>query len=191
MKTTKQILLEAPFYRINLINASDPKYITQFFKKNNIEKSVYRFTYDVLGHNTTMKYGQSIAEKSVENGILGERVYRQARWAPGWGKIFKGPNKTMQDYPSSTNGNEMEKLIANYFPGIDKNDISIEIYDLSGFTKKKVKQIETWIMGEHNRAHGFLPPGNVAYNKNAEYAPIDIESICSQSDKLEVPVLFE
>lgn len=144
-------LSKIPFYKIELSQMLTPAQIMKFCKKNNITSMVYAFEYK---GRIIMKYGvqyDCVAQQP------GERTYRQAFHIPGW------PTK-----PSKKSaGNDMLDIIPK-FPGINKNDVILHIWDMSNYPraskinhKFEVNQLERQLIKEHIEKHGFKPVGNI------------------------------
>ena len=126
--------------------------IKGLMKKLGIKHYCYAFIYN----STVMKYGQS-ADNDWIRGSFGERVYRQAFQIPGW------PTK-----PSvKSAGCDMLDVI-KHFPGINKNNVCIKIWDMTNYPfavqddpRHEVTQLEDQFLDAHIKQHGRLPLGNL------------------------------
>lgn len=132
-----------------LLNACEIKSI---MKQLGITDYCYAFIYK----STVMKYGQS-GDNDWKRGSYGERIYRQAFHIPGW------PTK-----PSpNTAGKDMCDIVAK-FPGINKNDVLIKVWDMTGYNfaikhdhRHELTVLENTLLSEHVNAYGTLPVGNI------------------------------
>lgn len=139
-----------PQYRIDLVNYLTANVIKQNMKSSKVRSYVYAF----IHKNTVMKYG---VQYDCDDDTHGERIYRQAFHIPGWPKV---PS------PRSA-GNDMLEVIKN-FPGINKNDVSILIWDMTHYPradsknpKYEVNVVERQLIKEHIKQHGEKPIGNI------------------------------
>jgi hypothetical protein len=139
-----------PTHTIDLCNFLKPYDIVKYMKKNNITSYVYAFIY----HKTIMKYG---VHYDLAKGVHGERIYRQSFHITGW------PKKASLN----SSGNDILDVLI-HFPGINKNLVSIQIWDMSLYPrasstnpKFEVNQLERQLIKNHTNLVGYRPVGNI------------------------------
>lgn len=143
-------LTKVPCHRIHLSQCLHAYEIVRFCKKQGIKSLVYSFA-----HNSNiMKYG--VQYDSI-NQQEGERVYRQAFHIPGWPKVAS-PNSA---------GNDMLDII-KFFPGIHKNNVEVNIWDMTQYPRASIFQpkfeinsLERQLIKDYVDLHGFKPLGNI------------------------------
>jgi hypothetical protein len=115
------------------------------------------YCYAFVHKNVVMKFGQS-GDSDWQRGSYGERVYRQAFHIPGWPST-----------PSANSaGNDMRDLVNKQFPGINKNNVCIKIWDMTGFDfsvahdhRHELTVLENQLIQAHISQFGSQPVGNV------------------------------
>lgn len=124
--------------------------IKRDMKSAGIESYVYAF----MCNGKIMKYG---VQYECDDDTFGERIYRQAFHIPGWPSI---PSKRSA-------GNDMLDIIP-FFPHINKNDVTIQVWDMTNYprasaydTKFEVNQVERQLIKEYTKVHGSRPVGNI------------------------------
>lgn len=139
-----------PVIMFDLSRYLNPALIKEDMKKAGISSYVYAFYYK----GVLMKYGVQYGSNSK---TFGERIYRQAFHIPGWPKK---PSKRSA-------GNDMLDIIV-HFPGINKNDITIQIWDMTNYPransknpKYEVNQVERQLIKAYTDLHGTSPIGNI------------------------------
>jgi len=139
-----------PTFVFDLSTYLVPSFIKRDMKKAGVKSYVYAFYY--LG--AVMKYG---VQYDSDTDTYGERVYRQAFHIPGWPKM---PSK-------KSAGNDMLDVI-EYFPGINKNDVTIQIWDMTEYPranidkpKYEVNLVERQFIKEYIDQMGRKPYGNI------------------------------
>jgi hypothetical protein len=127
-----------------------PSLIKHDMKKAGITSYVYAFYHK----GVLMKYG---VQYDSNDDTFGERVYRQAFHIPGWPKQ---PSKRSA-------GNDMLDIIV-HFPGINKNNVTIQIWDMTNYPransnnqKYEVNQVERQLIKAYIALHGIKPIGNI------------------------------
>ena len=113
--TTKHIL--------DLKNISDYTYILKYCSKHNIE--IYLYT--IKWKDQIIKFG--ISYKNGSRRPMGDRIYTQAGYFPGWGKkcLSRGPKSKLAT-------EEIIKYLEDkYQTTVHKNDIVIEIDDYTNY----------------------------------------------------------
>lgn len=130
-------------------------YLTASIIKRDMKKAGIRsYVYAFYHKGKLMKYG---VQYDCGYDTYGERIYRQAFHIPGW------PTK-----PSvNSAGNDMLDIIP-YFPGINKNDITIQIWDMTHYPranskdpKFEVNKVERQLIKEYIDLHKQKPVGNI------------------------------
>lgn len=126
--------------------------IKKIMKDLKITDYCYAFIYK----STVMKFGQS-GDNDWRRGSYGERIYRQARFIPGW------PETAAE----GSAGCDMGELILK-FPNINKNDVCIKVWDMTNFTfsvasdhRHELTVVENELIAEHIKTFGHQPIGNV------------------------------
>lgn len=160
MKTIVDILkrLPAPIV-INLATLENASDITTICKKNGIKQCAYTFTHLL---DTVMKHGETAAGnwdiQDKKNPRFGERMYRQAANIPGW----------PQKQPRSPAGADMRDICAESFPGIHKDEVTLTIYNMTGYSftnpiKKRfdTRIVENILVQNSINQSGNLPAGNL------------------------------
>lgn len=139
-------------HAIWLEDLTHPNEIMKYGREKGIESAVYRFIGDYFGKPTIIKVGMTDSLPHLE------RIYRQAWYLPTWTTL-----------PNSASGSDMRNTNEQEFGGnLDRNNIMVEIFNATGFSKKDIAQMENTLMGEHRRSHGILPAGNKRYSFAAE-----------------------
>ena len=113
--TTKHIL--------NLKDIPDYTNILKYFSKHSIE--IYLYT--IKWQGSIIKFG--ISYKNGSRRPMGDRIYTQAGYFPGWDKkcLSRGPKSKLAT-------EEIIKELENkYSTKVHKNDIIIEIDDYTGY----------------------------------------------------------
>ena len=110
--------------------------------------------YMLIYHKTIMKYG---VHYDLAKGVHGERIYRQSFHITGW------PKKASLN----SSGNDILDVLI-HFPGINKNSVSIQIWDMSLYPrvssinpKFEVNQLERQLIKNHIDLVGYRPVGNI------------------------------
>lgn len=116
-----------PTIQIDLSTLKDPTEILSVMKSLGIFYYVYLF----VSPNGVLKYGQS----SSNNGVAGERIYRQAGHLFGWKKRLSG-----------SSGSDM-RIIADdyqnkYSTILNKNDVYIYVIDMTNLPMPDCHNIE-------------------------------------------------
>lgn len=144
-----------PITHFELRDLHMPYEIMGAMKSLGFESYVYEFRF----LDTIMKYG---VQYDVISNSFGERIYRQAFQIPGW------PTKPS---PRSA-GNDMLDII-KHFPGIDKKDVSIKVWDMTHYPrtcstdpKFEVDKLERQFIKLYTERYGRKPVGNI---KSEEY----------------------
>jgi hypothetical protein len=130
-------------------------YLTAYKIKDDMRKmGVQSYVYAFYYYEKTMKFG---VQYDSNTKTFGERIYRQAFHIPGWPTV---PSK-------KTAGNDMLDII-KYFPGINKNDVKIQIWDMTDYPREnindykfEINQVERQFIKEHISKYGFKPIGNI------------------------------
>jgi len=143
-------------YRIDLYKLLTAKEIRQAMKSAGIKRYVYEFI-----HKTeTMKYG---IQYEWDPTTWGERIYRQAWHIPGWPSV-----------PKSSSGSDMGDII-QFFPSINKNDVSIRIWDMTNYPSSyisdkafEIKALERQFIREYEDKHKRRPIGNIKDEKHMD-----------------------
>lgn len=154
-----------PTYTFPLNKLYDPAYLCRFAKRNNLKdyaygfEIIYPYTYTV----TTLKLGRSASK------FLGERIYRQAAWLPGWN----------QPQPSSSAGSDINNIktlwmqeYSVYEDDWTKNNFVIKVWDVTGFPNdsqdeaRNSRLAENLLLDEYESVHGCLPIGNPKDTRN-------------------------
>ena len=143
-------------YRINLYKLLEAKEIRQSLKTNGIKRYVYEFTHK----GETMKYG---IQYEWDPTTWGERIYRQAWHIPGWPAV-----------PKSSSGSDMLGII-QCFPSINKNDVSIKIWDMTSYPSSyisdsafEIKALERQLIKEYEDIYNRRPVGNIKDEKHMD-----------------------
>jgi hypothetical protein len=126
--------------------------IKTLMKKMGVRDYCYAFIYK----STVMKFGQS-CDNDWQRGSFGERIYRQARFIPGW--------PTMAAAGSA--GCDMAELIKK-FPGINKNQVCIKVWDMTNYPfsvqtdhRHELTVVENQLIAQHIDDFGYQPLGNI------------------------------
>jgi hypothetical protein len=112
-----------PKHILDLKNISDYTNILKYFSKHNIE--IYLYT--IKWRGIIIKFG--ISYKNGFRRVMGDRIYTQAGYFPGWDKkcLSRGPKSKLAT----------EEIIAylqdKYDTIVHKNDIVIEIDDYTNY----------------------------------------------------------
>lgn len=146
-----------PTTYFDLCKLLKPYELVVAMKSLGFESYVYEFKHK----NNTMKYG---VQYNIIGSCHGERIYRQAFHIPGW------PRK-----PSKKSaGNDMLDILP-FFPGINKNDVKITVWDMTHFPrassinpKFEVNQLERQFIREYTAKFGCLPAGNIKDEKHMD-----------------------
>ena len=132
-----------------MLHAAEVKHI---MKKIGVRDYCYAFIYK----STVMKFGQS-GDNDWQRGSYGERIYRQARFIPGW---------PTTPAPGSA-GSDMGLLVKK-FPGINKNQVCIKVWDMTGHSfsvqtdhRHELTVVENQLIAEHIKDFGYQPVGNI------------------------------
>ena len=139
-----------PTFILKLENYLTASVIKRDMKKADVKCYVYAFYHK----GVVMKYG---VQYESDSKTYGERIYRQAFHIPGW------PTK-----PSKTTaGNDMLDIIP-HFPGINKNDVTIQVWDMTHFPransndpKFEVNKVERQFIKEYTELYNKKPIGNI------------------------------
>jgi hypothetical protein len=115
------------------------------------------YCYIFMCNDETMKIGMS-ADNDWLRGSYGERIYRQAFHIPGW------PSRPAKSTPGFK---DMQKMLP-HFPSINKNDVKIIVFDMTGYPFEssynpslEVNDLERQLMDGYENQYGFLPVGNI------------------------------
>lgn len=139
-------------FNVSCNNLLHAKEIKQLMKTYGVKYYCYMFFHN----SSTMKIGMS-TDNDWQRGSYGERIYRQAFQIPGW------PTK-----PSKKSaGNDMLDII-EHFPGINKNDVRIKVFDMTNYPflcqnspEYEVREFEKHLMDLYEQTNGGLPIGNI------------------------------
>jgi hypothetical protein len=141
-----------PRIQLDLSKMKNACEIKNIMKKLAIKDYCYAF----MHNNIVMKFGQS-SDKDWMRGSYGERIYRQSRFIPGWPTLAA----------AGSAGYDMEAL-AEKFPNINKNDVSIQVWDMTSVTfsvatdhRYELTIVENELIAMHIKAFGHQPLGNV------------------------------
>jgi hypothetical protein len=139
-----------PTFKFDLSAYLTASTIKRDMRNINVKNYVYAFFHK----ETLMKYG---VQYDCDNDTFGERIYRQAFHIPGWPSV---PSK-------KSAGNDILDIIC-YFPNINKNDITIQVWDMTNYPransnnpKFEVNQVERQFIKEYIKLHGSRPIGNI------------------------------
>jgi hypothetical protein len=118
--------------------------------------AVTDYCYAFIFNGVVMKFGQS-GDNDWIRGSYGERIYRQARFIPGW------PTAAA----AGSAGCDMATL-AKKFLGINKNNVCIKVWDISGHDfsvqtdhRHELTVLEHTLLAEHIEKFSYQPVGNV------------------------------
>jgi hypothetical protein len=142
-----------PRYSLSLSQITYPSEILRFFARNRITG---QYVYSFSATGILMKYGMS-----DNSSIAGERVYRQAGHIPlGWTVT-----------PASSSGADMrilcDQFLAEYGIPVHKNNVILEVYDLTNYPRKWVGDNEDMLICEgelieqYEIIHKGRPIGNI------------------------------
>ena len=137
-------------------------YLTAYKIKDDMRKmGVQSYVYAFYHFDKIMKYG---VQYDSNDKTFGERIYRQAFHIPGWPTV---PSK-------KSAGNDMLDII-KHFPNINKNDVRIQIWDMTGYPREnaddykfEINQAERQFIKEHIEKFGFKPIGNIKDEKHID-----------------------
>ena len=112
-----------PKHILDLKNISDYTDILKYFSKNNIEIYLYTIKWKGL----IIKFG--ISYKNGDRRPMGDRIYTQAGYFPGWDKkcLSRGPKSKLATEEI------IRELEDKYTTVVHKNDIVIEIDDYTNY----------------------------------------------------------
>ena len=141
-----------PRIQLDLSKMKNACEIKGIMKKLAIKDYCYAF----MHNNIVMKFGQS-GDNDWMRGSYGERIYRQARFIPGWPTLAA----------AGSAGCDMAAL-AEKFPNIDKNDVSIQVWDMTNVAfsvatdhRHELTIVENELIAMHIKAFGHQPLGNI------------------------------
>lgn len=149
-------------YIIDLKLVTDYTNILKLFSQNNIEVYIYTITWK----NNIIKYG--ISHKNGLTRTLGDRVYTQAGYFPGWGK------KCLERGPKSKKATEaiIAELETKYQTLFHKNDVVITIEDYTDYPFEnsdnpyaELQNVEEHKKNEYYKMHKCYPVGNKKQEK--------------------------
>jgi len=143
-----------PQFDIDLSQLNNACEIKGIMKKLGVINYVYAFVYK----GSVMKYGQSSYTTTYRTDPHGERIYRQARYIPGW-----------QDLPTTSNSSGGDFIpVIDKFHDIHKNDVSIHVWDMTNhsfsaedFPKHDLTIVENQLIEAHKESIGYIPVGNI------------------------------
>lgn len=145
-----------PSWRISLGKLQTASQIKRLMRLKGITDYCYSFIFVTAEGEIIMKYGQS-GDNDWRRGSYGERIYRQAFHIPGW---------PTQPSPLSA-GNDMLDII-KHFPGIQKNTVCIQVWDMTNYPfaivddhRHELTVLENQLISAHITAHGTAPVGNI------------------------------
>lgn len=117
------------------------------------DEGIRIYVYAFVHKTTIMKFGESHTWNPT---TYGERLYRQAWHIPGWPTVTQ-----------SRSGDDMLDII-KHFPGINKADVWIRVWDMTHYPKTMakdptydVKALERQFLKEYKAQHGAIPVGNI------------------------------
>ena len=141
-----------PTFNIDLSQMSQACEIKHIMKNLGITDYCYAFIYN----STVMKFGQS-GDNDWIRGSYGERIYRQARFIPGWPTVAA----------AGSAGCDMADL-AKKFPNINKSNVCIRVWNMSNVAfsvatdhRHELTVVENELIAEHIKNFGYQPVGNV------------------------------
>ena len=165
MDTDMNIHYMYPTFIFSLDRLKDPAYLCRFARRVNMQDYAYVFEImDPWIHTVkTLKIGRSTSK------FLGERIYRQAAWLPGWN----------QPEPSSSAGSDINNIKKLWMeePNIEeamwtKNNFIIKVWDVTGVANdsqdeaRNSRLAENLLLDEYESVHGCLPIGNPKDTRN-------------------------
>ena len=156
-----------PKHSLELKNLNSLSDIISFFRRRNIQL----YLYDIQYKGKTIKYGI----QHTISASPGDRVYTQCGHMPGWPQLF---NRS----PSSRKAVELMILeICENLTDFHKNDVVIEIYDLTDYNFKlpesvhsvhiEIRNIEGKFNDWHKEQFGRFPVGNPKQEKKQTEPP--------------------
>lgn len=175
----KNIIQQRPLYKFYLRDYQNPVNLSHAIGSIGATRYIYGFAHLFINQETAemqsamIKYGKG-ADYEWQKGAWGNRVYRQAGNIPGWDYMLTGPN-----------GSEM---LTEYIPAyqdkykrmVHKDDVVVMLWDFTTYRFLSehqwdlcLRQFENYFIEEHEKRHGFKPPGNV---KSAVTANVTVVS---------------
>jgi len=154
-----------PTYTIPLIRLNEPAYLCRFARSKNLKDYAYVFEIIDPSYNViNLKIGRSASK------FLGERIYRQAAWLPGWN----------QPEPFSSAGsdiNNIKELLIEENSSFEcnnwtKNNFVIKVWDVTGYPNdsqdaaRNSRLAENLLLDEYESVHDCLPIGNQKDTRN-------------------------
>lgn len=143
-----------PQFDIDLSQLNNACEIKGIMRNLGVLYYVYAFVYK----GTVMKYGQSSYVTNYRKDPHGERIYRQARYIPGWSEMPMTANSA---------GGEFIPVIEQ-FGDIHKNDVSIHVWDMTShqfsaedFPEHDLTIVENQLIEQHKEVVGYIPVGNI------------------------------
>ena len=149
-------------YTIDLKSVNNYTNILKLFSQNNIQVYVYTITWK----NIIIKYG--ISHKNGSTRQLGDRIYTQAGYFPGWDK------KCLDRGPKSKAATEamIAKLEKTYKVTFHKNDVVLTIEDYTDYPFEnddnpyaELQNVEEQKKKEFYNKHQCYPVGNKKQEK--------------------------
>jgi hypothetical protein len=145
---------QLPQFDIDLSQLNDAYEIKGIMKNVGVTHYIYAFVY----RGTVMKYGQSSYTAVNRSDSHGERIYRQARYITGWYKM-----------PTTKNSSGADIIpVLDHFPGIQKNEVTIHVWDMTGYPfaaqyrpEYELTIVENQLIEAHITATGYKPFGNI------------------------------
>lgn len=143
-----------PQFDLDLSSMNDACEIKGIMKKVGVLDYVYAF----IHRGDVMKYGQSSYKNPFRKDPHGERIYRQARYIPGWNSM-----------PTTTNSSGSDIIpVLDHFNGIHKNNVRIHIWDMTGYNfavknnpEHELTVVENQLIENHRSVLGYSPAGNL------------------------------
>jgi hypothetical protein len=159
-----------PTLTIDLGTLMEARDVCKLMEQARVTEYVYAFVHK----SGVMKIGMSCDEEWRRgSGSYGERIYRQSHHIPGW-MSQAGPN---------TSGLDIKELF-EYYPNINKKDIIIRVWNMSGYKwrcydkrEEDVKKLEGFIIDQYTNLYGRRPIGNkqdMQYTKHKAIVSDDV-----------------
>jgi hypothetical protein len=141
-------------FDIKLAELTTPREICPKMEEQGTKHYTYTFRYS----SRIIKHGKA-ADNEWETGTWGNRIYRQAGGIHGW------DGGGLHD----TNAQEMREGMDEHFPGVNRHDITITVYDytdeLVGKTEEEIDHRllneEHELVKQHLYEHGAPPSLNI------------------------------
>lgn len=152
-------------FSFSLYNHNRARDICDIFK----QYGTHAYSYMICtSTGETIKHGLS-NDNEYKNGTWGNRIYKQLLGAPGW---------DYRPYNGDTSAIEFSELMQEHYPALDKNDLSVTVWDFGStdFLKKSkrtqdllLEMVEQDFLTIYKEKHGKLPVGNIQAQRNRSH----------------------